>query len=243
MDLSKEFPIESQTSLNDKVVLLKIRDILQRNPSYNYLEIGSFLGGSLTPFLQDEKCERVLSIDERGRAQPDERGALYDYAGITHQTMIDNLHGVGLNTQKLTTFDGSIDDFTEVAEKYDFAFIDGEHTDFACFRDFIHCERLLKQDHIVAFHDSTFIYKSLKIIIELLKAKEHTFKFIKVIDAEVSVILSGSYCDLDESQYFAAEPDLEDFFRRSEDKLLMLAIQHRIDFNYTLKERPVLKAT
>ena len=78
------FPINSQTSDSDKEVLLKIRSLL--GPKYSYLEIGSYLGGSLTPFLRDENCIKILSIDNRGQKQPDERGAKFDYSGITHTT-------------------------------------------------------------------------------------------------------------------------------------------------------------
>src|ERR1700690_4369966 len=90
--LADEFPIESQTSATDKLALLQVRNILRKTlATYDYLEIGSFLGGSLTPFLKDPQCRRILSVDERNRQQPDERGVKYDYSGITHQTMIDNL--------------------------------------------------------------------------------------------------------------------------------------------------------
>ena len=72
-DVAREFPINSQTSVTDRLALLQVRSLLQRTlPSYTYLEIGSFLGGSLTPFLRDPQCTRVLSIDERNRQQPPE---------------------------------------------------------------------------------------------------------------------------------------------------------------------------
>ena len=40
----------------------------------------------------DPACKMVLSIDERGRVQPDERGISYDYSGITTQSMRDELN-------------------------------------------------------------------------------------------------------------------------------------------------------
>ena len=70
---NNEFPINSQTSPTDKLSLLQIRDIFKKTlPTYSYLEIGSYLGGSLTPFLKDPQCSHILSIDERNRQQPDE---------------------------------------------------------------------------------------------------------------------------------------------------------------------------
>ena len=136
------------------------------------------MGGSLTPFLMDPACKMILSIDDRGRVQPDERGIRFDYRRTTTQSMLDKLSHYGINTDKLETFDGSIhtlrDDY---AASFDLAFIDGEHTDEACFRDFLWTLPLLKPNSIVMFHDSTLVYKGLKIIMLYLdKASiEYTF--------------------------------------------------------------------
>ncbi|MFZ9455695.1 MAG: class I SAM-dependent methyltransferase, partial [Bacteroidia bacterium] len=183
----KLFPIHSQTSDADKTVLLKIKELLQEHGQYNYAEIGSYLGGSLTPFLADNDCVSILSIDERERQQPDERGAKYDYSGITHDTMLNNLRNHGFDTTKIEVFDGSVNEYTP-NKTYDFIFIDGEHTDWACFRDFIHAERLCKQDCIVAFHDTSLVYKAIKIINELLIASGVKFKLVKVKDSEMTCI-------------------------------------------------------
>ena len=62
------FPISSQTSDIDKLFFLKtIKLINSTIKNYKYLEIGSFLGGSLTPFIMDKKCTKILSIDERNK--------------------------------------------------------------------------------------------------------------------------------------------------------------------------------
>ena len=93
----KKFPIKSQTSKEDKKVILKLITLFK---TYNYCEIGSFLGGSLTPHLQTDSCQHILSIDDRERVQPDERGVLYNYAGITSDSMITNLKSLDLNLDK-----------------------------------------------------------------------------------------------------------------------------------------------
>ncbi len=73
--LQTEFPISSQTSEIDKRALLLVREAINGYlDSYNYLEIGSYLGGTLVPFLRDGSCRRILSVDKRGQLQPDERG-------------------------------------------------------------------------------------------------------------------------------------------------------------------------
>jgi len=242
MSLNIEFPITSQTSDNDKLALLKIRDVLGASGQYNYLEIGSFLGGSLTPFLQDEKCKKILSIDRREKLISDERGVKYDYKGITSQVMMDGLHLKGIKTDKLKVFDGSVDKFEAQEDKYDFAFIDGEHTDGACFRDFIYAERLLNKDCIIAFHDSTLTYKALNLICILLEFKSCIFKFIKIKNSEVSVFFMGSFVGNNLDEIFAAEVSVGDFYKRAEIYLLSSNISNRVSFNFSVKDSPAKKA-
>ena len=234
IDLNEEFPIRSQTSDSDKLSLLQIRDILGSKGRYKYLEIGSFLGGSLTPFLRDPKCTNILSIDDRERAQPDERGKKFDYAGITNETMIDALENANLDTQKLKTFDGSIEEITDDEDRYDLIFIDGEHTDWACFRDFIYSERFFNDNCIVVFHDSTLIYKSLKIICELLKSRKTKFNFVKVKDSEISFLFINAFSEINSSKYFISE-DLDSFYARSESYVLLQAANNRVRSRLTLR--------
>ena len=247
IDLNEEFPIKSQTSDSDKLNLLQIRDLLGSKGTYKYLEIGSFLGGSLTPFLRDPKCTNILSIDDRERAQPDERGKKFDYAGITNETMINALENANLDTQKLKTFNGSIEDISDNEDRYDLIFIDGEHTDRACFRDFIYSERLFNENCIIAFHDSTLIYKSLKIICVLLKSRKSKFSFIKVKGSKISFLFINSFSEIDLSNYFIPE-DLDSFYSRSEAYVLLQAATNRVQSRLTLKglkyfvkEAPVVK--
>jgi methyltransferase family protein len=242
-DVAYEFPIASQTSVADKLALLQIRGIMDRQLSeYSYLEIGSFLGGSLTPFLRDPHCRRILSIDERNRQQPDERGIRYDYVGITHQTMIDGLRTHGFDVGKLQTFDGSVSAYRDAGEKFDLAFIDGEHTDLACFRDFIHSRPLLKDDAIVVFHDSSLVYKALRIIQELLVASGERFRFIKIRNSEISCIFRNGSAQLALEEMFPVEPDLPGFYANAENALLTAVIKNRLTVNLGLKDMPLAKA-
>jgi hypothetical protein len=242
LNLESEFPIDSQTSSNDKIALLNIREVLQSFGNYSYLEIGSFLGGSLTPFIKDPNCIRILSIDDRGRAQSDERGINFDYAGITNESMFMALGNAGLSVEKIQAFDGSADQFIDDQTRYDFIFIDGEHTDFACFRDFIHTERLRSKNSIVAFHDSTLIYKSIKIILELLRAQNKVFTFIKVRDSEVSLIAFNEFSKLNLWQHVQIEKDLELFYKNSETHVLLSSALNRISINLSVKDTPTIKA-
>jgi hypothetical protein len=233
-DLGAFFPIQSQTSSSDKLLLLGLMRLGQSKSSYKYLEVGSFRGGSLAPFLMDPACKLVLSIDDRGRVQPDERAISFDYTAITTQSMLDDLHSCGISTGKLRTFDGSIhrltDNFTsddKYSSSFDLAFIDGEHTDEACFRDFLWTLPLMKPNSIIMFHDSTIIYKSLKLIMLYLDKMKHGYIFFKSTYADVSALLFGDFQNIDRFQYLGAEEDQSIFFARAEGIRIMQQFKNR----------------
>ena len=228
-DLALLFPIESQSSPRDKEFLLAAQRLMADvAPRYAYLEIGSFLGGSLAPFLRDPACTAILSIDERGKTLPDERGALYDYAGITTQSMLDCLHGAGLVTAKLATHDGPIDTLVPPAHRFDLAFIDGEHTDQACFRDFLWALPLMKTDSAILFHDSSLIYKAIRLIALLLRKEGRAFTFLKYAQSEMSAIFLGALADCDLGRYFGAGEDCDAFYATSELAVLEHNIRNRL---------------
>jgi Methyltransferase domain len=211
------FPIESQTSLNDKLCLLGGMRLARRSGSYSYLEVGSFRGGSLTPFLMDPACASVVSIDDRGRIQPDERGISFDYSDITTQSMLDELHRHDLNTDKLRTFDGSIHRIEDIdSSSIDLALIDGEHTDEACFRDFLWTLPLVKQNSIVLFHDSTLVYKALRLIMLYLDKEGRKYTFYKRLDSEMSAVLLGDFCRADHARDLGPQEEQSQFFARAE---------------------------
>jgi hypothetical protein len=191
--------------------------LARKTGSYAYLEIGSFRGGSLTPFLMDPACKMVLSIDDRGRVNPDERGISFDYSEITTQSMLDELTRCGIGTEKLRTFDGSIDALIDnYTAAFDVALIDGEHTDEACFRDFLWTLPLMKSDAVIIFHDSTLIYKSLKLIMIYLEKTKTTYSFFKRSDSQMSALFFGKYCNVDHVEYCGTGEDWSGFFAHAE---------------------------
>lgn len=228
-EIALHFPIESQSSDRDKAFLLAAKRMMgDIAPSYAYLEIGSFLGGSLAPFLVDPACAAILSIDERGKTLPDERGALFDYAGITTQSMLDRLHGAGLATEKLTTHDGPIDMMAMPDRRFDLAFIDGEHTDQACFRDFLWALPMMKASSAVLFHDSSLIYKAIRLITLYLRKEGRPFTFLKHGNSEMSAVFLGDLSRCDLSRYFEAGEDCDAFYAASEVTVLEHGIRNRV---------------
>ena len=100
--LKKLFPIISQTSDQDKLILIKVSEIIVKKiKNYSYLEIGSFLGGSLTPFLLDKNCKKILSIDKRNQVVEDENHEQWSYENISEKTMLENLKKILEANQQL----------------------------------------------------------------------------------------------------------------------------------------------
>src|SRR5438552_88943 len=81
----------AQTHVDDRRALLAIHDALAERGSFTYLEIGSYLGGSLQAMIADPRCECIISIDSRPEAPPDERGGWRPYPDNTTEAMLANL--------------------------------------------------------------------------------------------------------------------------------------------------------
>lgn len=186
LDLSVFKHISSQTTDNDKRSLLACqRAVKQISPEYTFLEIGSYLGGSLQPFVLDDACARIYSIDKRPFVQPDERGTNYIYKNNSTARMLENLQKIGAGEiKKLVCFDG---DASEIeAEKIEFApqlcFIDGEHTDAAVWNDFQFCLKVAARNSAILFHDAAIIYNGLRRIIEFLEREQIRFRAYNLPD-------------------------------------------------------------
>lgn len=172
--------IESQSTVADKQSLLACQLATRElTADYNYLEIGSYLGGSIQPYLLDENCQRIYSIDKRPEFQPDERGVDYQYQNNSTQRMLDLLREVDSGkVSKIETIDGDTREIklTEIKDKIHLCFIDGEHTDEAVFADFRFCHSVLAENGAIAFHDAPIIYNGLAKCIEYLKQEKIKFR-------------------------------------------------------------------
>ena len=173
-DALREFDwIESQTTRQDRLALLSIKEALvEAVATYQYLEVGSHLGGSLQPHIADRRCTRIFSIDPRPREQPDERWSTkYQYPGNSTSRMLENLMRVpGADLSKLHTFECSSWELrpSDIASAVDFAFIDGEHTYRAATKDFRSVRRFVNPRGVIAFHDCGVVLDA------ILKARRST---------------------------------------------------------------------
>ncbi len=217
------FKIPSQTGDGDKKSLISLQNIVRRNVrNYTYLEVGSFMGGTLLPHLADPECRLVYSIDKRPASQLDERGRTYDYVpGSTPEMLATLEQHLPLSSMlKLQTFDIEASELTtdQIALGCDFIFIDAEHTNTAVFKDFLAVWQFAKESSVVALHDAQYVFDALSNIETLLthqKVKHITF----VVPDSVFVILLGDFVDLAGNVLSRLCLDKETFFRNAKREL------------------------
>lgn len=180
LDLSLFEKIESQSVDDDKRSFLACQlAVRELKPDYNYLEIGSYLGGSIQPHLLDNKCAKIYSIDKRPEIQPDERGVDYTYLNNSTERMIELLAEVSSdNLAKIITIDGDTRDISkeQIQDKIDLCFIDGEHTDEAVLSDFKFCFNVLNKNGAVVFHDAPITYNGLAECVKYLEQNSIDYK-------------------------------------------------------------------
>lgn len=175
LDLQPFAAIPSQSTDDDKLSLLAVqRAVRKLAGEYTYLEIGSYLGGSIQPHLLDSKCASVWSIDKRPPTQPDERGFEWKYNNNSTARMLEMLKGVADDVSKIKTIDGDTREIAanRIDEKIDLCFIDGEHTDEAAFADFKFCLTVLNGNGAIMFHDSQITYGGIADSLKYLDEKD-----------------------------------------------------------------------
>lgn len=175
LDLKLFEKIPSQSTEHDKQSLLAVQKAARELKSgYKYLEIGSYLGGSIQPYLLDDKCAHIYSIDKRPAVQPDARGIDYAYENNSTARMLEKLKDVAPEKlNKITTIDGDTSEISaaDVKDKVQICFIDGEHTDEAALRDFKFCYETLAEDGAIVFHDSQITYNGIADSLKFLDSK------------------------------------------------------------------------
>jgi hypothetical protein len=154
----------TQSEPDDRKSLLAIHDAVARRGPFTYLEIGSYLGGSLQAVVADPRCKHIISIDPRPEAPPDERGGYRPYPYNTTDAMLGNLRAIpGADLAKLETLEASAENIDPcVLDVPDFCFIDGEHTNDAVLRDARFCRDAMRGRGVIAFHDSWLVARGIQ---------------------------------------------------------------------------------
>ena len=155
--------IHASLTEEDRRALLAIQlDTREAQKKYSYLEIGSYMGGSIQPHLIDPKCYRIYSIDKR----------VGDYTNNSTQTMMNSLKRLSeKDISKIVTFNNDASELQadNIKDKPDICFIDGWHTDEAVISDFNFAIQVIKSNGFIFFHDCYKVNKGLVAITKQLK--------------------------------------------------------------------------
>jgi hypothetical protein len=191
------------------------------NPSYDYLEIGSYMGASLCGHLTNSKCNSATSVDLRPQGKiKDERSNVNDIFeyNITTHNMLDALRSNNIPIDKLTCIDGTVDDLPK-DKKFDLVFVDAEHTNEAVLYDAIHCLPAMKESCVMLFHDDWIVYQGLEKFKDYLDSNNKVYVSAKIKGSDIFGIAMGSMIDpfVKYSEQYAE--DWENFKKSSAQRL------------------------
>jgi len=198
LDTSLFDKVESQSEEGDKKSWLALQRVVRATQeSYVYLEIGSYLGGSIQPYLVDPRCRTIYSIDKRPLDQPvaDDRGLLCRYEAGSTKNMLANLERVdAAQLHKVVCFDTETEAMDRASIKHppDLCFIDGEHTRAAVLRDFEFCLSVCSKSAVIYFHDDVVIDSAIARILKALRKRGIRYKALKLDGSTFAIALGES---------------------------------------------------
>ena len=172
--------VPSQTTWADRLSLLALYNAChERFGEFDYLEIGSHLGGSLQVLIADPRCTSVTSIDSRPATQPHAGSEPVEYPDNSTARMLRFLELVpGADLGKLHTFDASTEQLApeDVPAPPRLCFIDGEHTVAAALRDARFCRTVMADEGVIVFHDRRPVLPAIDTFVaELGAASQESF--------------------------------------------------------------------
>jgi hypothetical protein len=159
LDVSLFDHAPAQSTVEDRRSLLALQNAVAdaTGGDFSYLEIGSYLGGTLQPYVVDDRCRSIVSIDPRPQIVPDDRPefSTWEYEDNSTEHMLDLLGKIpSADLTKIRTIEASTADLAPgELTRPDFCFIDGEHTRTAALRDARFCRAVLQGAGVIAFHD------------------------------------------------------------------------------------------
>lgn len=177
LDVSLWSKVFAQISDEEKRSLMAVQKAIRARGPYSYLEIGSYLGGSLQPHLLDPKCQQIYSIDKRPRRVNDDRGYTHTYTENSTAHMLSLLREVA-PTDKIKTFESDASDVgvDKIATAPSLCFIDGEHTKEAVLSDFAFCRRVAANPAVICFDDVWTVYTAInEIVVSLTGSTFHAY--------------------------------------------------------------------
>jgi len=196
LDITLFARILSQTTDADKKSLLAVQACTREGAGeYVYLEIGSYLGGSIQPHFLDPKCRKIYSIDKRQLVSRDERTEEPGYPGNSKDHMLSLLAAIDSDQgRKIDCVDGESKSISpsRISVPPNLCFIDGEHTPEAVVADFDFCLRVCAAGATIVFHDSQIVFRGLRSAISEMKRKGTQFSAHAMSDVVYVICLDRS---------------------------------------------------
>jgi hypothetical protein len=196
LDITLFARILSQTTDADKKSLLAVQACVREAAyEYVYLEIGSYLGGSIQPHLLDPQCKKIYSVDKRQLASPDERTEAPGYPGNSKEHMLSRLAEIDpKQATKIDCIDGDTKSISpsRISDTPNLCFIDGEHTREAVVADFDFCLRVCAAGATIVFHDSQIVFRGLRSAVSEIKREGRKFSAHAMSDVVYVVCLDRS---------------------------------------------------
>jgi Methyltransferase domain len=192
LDLSLFKGVGTQSSDGDRRSWLAVQRSVRKPSGYTYLEIGSYLGGSLQQHLVDPWCRQIISIDNRPASPPDDRGEGFHYVDNSTARMLDNLRRVAPDQlSKVICYDVDAKEIDPraIPGLPEFCFIDGEHTHAAVLSDFEFCLSVCAPNAAICFHDDYIVYKALEIALNTLRRRDIPFTARKLDGVTFGIFL------------------------------------------------------
>ena len=167
--------VKSQTSALDRISLLALHNACREvHGRFAYLEVGSYMGGSLQALVADPHCVSITSIDSRPASAPDVRGTS-DYRENTTARMMQALTTVpGADVAKVHEIEAETNKVDPAdVQPPQLCLVDGEHTEEAALNDARFCRRVMRDDGAVAFHDRRLVRPAIERFLEGLTGIPH----------------------------------------------------------------------
>jgi hypothetical protein len=220
--------VPNQLNRGDVHALISIMDFVSSHGAYSYLEIGSYLGGSLQWHLTNAHCKQAISIDKRSRDKiNDERHIDYAYT-VTTRDMLNALTSNNVPIDKLTAIDGTVDNIPSDLQ-FNLVFIDAEHTNQAVIYDGQKCLAAVNDHAVIMFHDDWIVYRGIEQLEEHLKQIGKIFCKFKISGSDITAIVLGKFIDCFESKINNTSTAWEEFVDHAEKKLNK-QIQHNQEY-------------
>jgi hypothetical protein len=163
LDTSLFDHVPNQLSGDDRPSLLATQNAVGTASPFTYLEIGSYLGGTLQAPLADPRCTLIVSIDPRTHTAPDGRLGHYAYEVNTTERMLELLGDVPQgDLSKLETIEACVDDLDpDTIPRPDLCLIDGARTLPAVLAAARFCAKVTGLEGIIAFRDPGVVEKAI----------------------------------------------------------------------------------